>query len=205
MKVFVNIPKNNEIYWAYKRPQVTIKIQSNGNGVKTVLTNMSEIASALNIPDQVVMKYLGMKIGACSGIKKNQSFLTGRYTVEMIEDVLEQLIAEFLLCSRCGIAEINFYKQLVRPSLPVREPILRQCLACGHYNSSISHDSKMFSILMKCDNNHQWMKVKVSPKARSLKYMFDNLRDAILPSEDSCCGDGVKCIPSLSDISIVLN
>lgn len=147
------------------------------------------------------MKYLGLKLGALAVFQSSQSFLTGRYTVEMIEEFLEQFVAEFLLCSKCKIPEITFYKQVVHPTFVFhREPILRVCMACGMENSPISSDLKLHSVMSCCVDN-QWMKVKLSPKARSVKCMFDNLSIAILQHE-STCYDGDKCIHLLSDISI---
>lgn len=48
----VPVPNNRQVFWAYWRPKVTITIHSNGNAVKTVLTNISDLAQSLKVPEK---------------------------------------------------------------------------------------------------------------------------------------------------------
>jgi hypothetical protein len=41
---------NNDLYYRYKMPKLTAKIEGSGNGIKTVLTNMSAISKSLHRP-----------------------------------------------------------------------------------------------------------------------------------------------------------
>ena len=40
----------NDIFYRYKMPKLIAKVEGTGNGIKTVLVNMTAIAKALNRP-----------------------------------------------------------------------------------------------------------------------------------------------------------
>jgi hypothetical protein len=47
----VNIPSTiQEANYRYRMPRMTLKIESKGNGVKTNITNLPEVAKALDVP-----------------------------------------------------------------------------------------------------------------------------------------------------------
>jgi translation initiation factor 5 len=47
-------------------PRLAAKVEGRGNGIKTVVTNMKEIADALNRPPNLPTKYFGTELGAQS-------------------------------------------------------------------------------------------------------------------------------------------
>lgn len=47
----VNINRGvNDPYYRYKMPRIIAKVEGKGNGIKTVVSNMSDIAKALERP-----------------------------------------------------------------------------------------------------------------------------------------------------------
>lgn len=47
----MNIPADVEDqHYRYKMPKPKIKVEGKGNGIKTLLTNMSDMAKALRVP-----------------------------------------------------------------------------------------------------------------------------------------------------------
>jgi hypothetical protein len=60
---FVSWPPYNETTTplrSYKMPPIQIKIESSGNGIKTVLPNLSAVAKALHTQTSYLIKYFGM-------------------------------------------------------------------------------------------------------------------------------------------------
>ena len=51
-------------FYRYKMPKLSAKVEGKGNGIKTVISNMSEIAKALERPPMYPTKYFGCELGA---------------------------------------------------------------------------------------------------------------------------------------------
>lgn len=51
MASFVNVNRGvQDPYYRYKMPRIYAKVEGKGNGIKTVIVNMSEVAKALARP-----------------------------------------------------------------------------------------------------------------------------------------------------------
>jgi hypothetical protein len=48
----------------YTMPVMVLKQESRLNGVKTNVTNLKDVANALRVPDQVIIKYFCAEVGA---------------------------------------------------------------------------------------------------------------------------------------------
>ena len=61
----VNIRRDvDDKFYRYRMPLLEIKIEGKGNGIKTVVPNMSDIARALSRPPSYPTKYFGCELGA---------------------------------------------------------------------------------------------------------------------------------------------
>jgi translation initiation factor 5 len=57
-------------------PLLTTKIERKGNDIKTVVTNMADIARALSRPPTYPIKYFGCELGAqTTSDEKNESYI----------------------------------------------------------------------------------------------------------------------------------
>jgi len=56
----ININRNvTDMFYRYKMPKVIVKVEGKGNGIKTRIVNMSDIAKALDRPPSYPTSILG--------------------------------------------------------------------------------------------------------------------------------------------------
>lgn len=61
----VNVNRNvTDIFYRYKMPRIAAKVEGKGNGIKTVIVNMVEVAKAIGRPATYTTKYFGCELGA---------------------------------------------------------------------------------------------------------------------------------------------
>lgn len=61
----VNVNRGvTDIFYRYKMPRISAKVEGKGNGIKTVIVNMAEVAKALGRPATYPTKYFGCELGA---------------------------------------------------------------------------------------------------------------------------------------------
>ena len=61
----VNVNRNvTDIFYRYKMPRINAKVEGKGNGIKTVIVNMADVARAIGRPATYPTKYFGCELGA---------------------------------------------------------------------------------------------------------------------------------------------
>lgn len=61
----VNIKRNvSDAFYRYKMPRLMAKVEGKGNGIKTVIVNMAEVAKAIGRPATCKYKLL-YSVGRC--------------------------------------------------------------------------------------------------------------------------------------------
>ncbi|CBY42154.1 unnamed protein product, partial [Oikopleura dioica] len=93
----------NDPFYRYKMPGIVAKVEGQGNGIKTVIVNMVDIARALNREPVFPTKFFGMELGAQTQIdEKNDRFIVnGSHDEAKLQDILDVYIKKFVLCSKC--------------------------------------------------------------------------------------------------------
>ena len=81
----VNINRSHDPFYRYKMPKIITKVEGNGNGIKTVIPNLSDIAKALNTKPEYLIKFWGIELGSQPIIYKdeNKYILKGVHNIEM--------------------------------------------------------------------------------------------------------------------------
>jgi len=62
----VNVNGSDDPAYRYKMPAIVTKVEGSGNGIKTVMVNMTEVAEAIHRDPLHVTKFLGVERGAQS-------------------------------------------------------------------------------------------------------------------------------------------
>lgn len=76
----VNVNRSvTDIFYRYKMPRLQAKVEGKGNGIKTVLVNMAEVARAIGRPATYPTKYFGCELGAQTQFDHKVSFRVESY------------------------------------------------------------------------------------------------------------------------------
>lgn len=140
----VNICRDNhDPFYRYKMPLIQAKSEGSGNGIKTNILNLSEVATALARPASYVMKYFGFELGAQTSIdNKNERYLiNGVHDCEKLQDSLDGFIEKFVLCPQCKNPETVL--EIVRGG-----NLQRDCKACGKI-TKVNPSYKLVSYILK--------------------------------------------------------
>lgn len=117
-----------DAFYRYKMPRLMAKVEGKGNGVKTVIPNMVDIARALGRPPTYTTKFFGCELGAQTqfDFKNDRYIVNGSHDAAKLQDMLDVFIKKFVLCENCDnpetVLKVNNKKGI----------IVASCKACGH-------------------------------------------------------------------------
>ena len=109
--VKINVNKNQitDPSYRYKMSEILLKYEGQGNGQKTLLLNINEIAKELNRDQDIILSYLVAVIGCkCITTKENQIVLCGTHTKDTIQNYIYDFISSFVLCQHCKNPETYY-------------------------------------------------------------------------------------------------
>merc|ERR1711924_411704 len=111
--------------YRYKMPRIIGKVEGRGNGIKTAIPNMVDVASSLHRPPGEVTKFFGCELGAQTTYNDDteQAIVNGAHETRVLQDKLSVYIEKFVLCPACKLPETSYKIK--------SEIIYHNCLACG--------------------------------------------------------------------------
>ncbi|KAL8439527.1 hypothetical protein Efla_007559 [Eimeria flavescens] len=132
----VNIPRDREDpNYRYKMPKLLSKIEGRGNGIRTNVYNMGEIARALKRPPMYPTKFFGCELGAMVKFEENEekALINGAHNEQDLVAILDKFIQMYVLCGGCELPEID---------ITVKKGVLLcKCNACG-YSGTLDNTHK---------------------------------------------------------------
>jgi len=141
----INVNRNvTDAFYRYKMPRLIAKVEGKGNGIKTVIANMTEIAKALSRPPTYPTKYFGCELGAQTNFdpKNDRYIVNGAHDSSKLQDLLDGFIRKFVLCPECENPETNLVV------LSKKNMITQRCIACG-YQGNIDMRHKLTTFILK--------------------------------------------------------
>jgi translation initiation factor 5 len=142
----VNINRNlSDQFYRYKMPKLVAKVEGKGNGIKTVIVNMPEIAKSLNRPPMYPTKYFGCLLGAQVNFdnKSERYIVNGAHDSNKLQDLLDGFIQKYVLCQSCEnpetILSVNQEKEI----------IVTNCVACGHSGTIPTANDRVAAYILK--------------------------------------------------------
>ncbi|OMO78374.1 Translation initiation factor IF2/IF5 [Corchorus capsularis] len=142
---FVNVDPENrdDPFYRYKMPQMQTKIEGRGNGIKTNIVNMVDIAKGLARPASYTTKHFGFELGAQSEFdeKTGTCRVNGSHGTAKLAGLLDKFIKKYVLCYECRNPET---KMLINKN----QMIQLKCAACGSV-SYVDMTDKLTTFILK--------------------------------------------------------
>ncbi|CAG0917408.1 unnamed protein product [Notodromas monacha] len=125
----LNVNRNvTDAFYRYKMPRIMAKVEGKGNGIRTVIINMVEVARSLGRPPTYTTKYFGCELGALTKVdlKNDRYIVNGAHEANRLQTLLDGFIKEYVLCRACDNPET-----VLRVSQK-KGTITKTCKACGN-------------------------------------------------------------------------
>jgi translation initiation factor 5 len=129
MSKFTNIGRDDkDPSFRYKMPLIITKIESAGNGIKTVVPNMIELGRALGRPPSYITKFFACELGSICVIDEpaRKYIVNGKHDTETLQKKINKFIELFVLCPKCRLPETDLNLDTKK------RRITRTCICCGH-------------------------------------------------------------------------
>ena len=124
--------QTNDMFYRYKMPRLIAKVEGTGNGIKTVLVNVTAVAKSLIRPPTCkqqargffqmltlkflldVTKFFGCELGAQVQMyaKEDRYIVNGAHDCEKLQSLLDGFIKRFVLCPNCDNPETKLVSPL---------------------------------------------------------------------------------------------
>ncbi|XP_073151257.1 eukaryotic translation initiation factor 5-like [Henckelia pumila] len=139
----IGASNSDDAFYRYKMPKMITKIEGRGNGIKTNIVNMVDIAKALARPASYTTKHFGCELGAQSKFdeKTGTSLVNGAHDTAKLAGLLETFIKKFVQCYGCGNPETEIL-------INKNQMIQLKCAACG-FVSDVDMRDKLTSFIVK--------------------------------------------------------
>ncbi|XP_077289250.1 eukaryotic translation initiation factor 5 [Arctopsyche grandis] len=141
----VNVNRSvSDAFYRYKMPRICAKVEGKGNGIKTVIVNMSDVAKAIGRPATYPTKYFGCELGAQTqfDIKNERFIVNGSHDPGKLQDLLDGFIRKFVLCPECDNPETDLMVNAKK------QTISQACKACG-FHGLIEFNHKLNTFILK--------------------------------------------------------
>lgn len=139
----INVRRDNpDTFYRYKMERLQTKIEGKGNGIKTVVVNLSSVANSLARPGSYVIKYFGFELGAQTNIDPadDRWIINGAHDAAKLQDYLDGFIKKFVLCGKCKNPETE---------VQIKDGnITLDCKACGQ-RTNVDLRQKLSGFILK--------------------------------------------------------
>jgi translation initiation factor 5 len=124
----INISGNTPVddpEYRYRMPAVFGKIEGRGNGIKTVIPNISDVALSLHRSPAEVNKFFGCELGAQTTYapETDRAVVNGAHTDVTLQSLIHRYVEAYVLCPNCRLPETEYKIK--------HDLIFHKCAACG--------------------------------------------------------------------------
>jgi translation initiation factor 5 len=143
----LNIPSYIEDpSYRYQMPALITKVEGRGNGIRTKLLNLTEVAKFLRVPAEYPLRFFGGEFCTQTENKREKNgdlkiMINGNFTSTQLQQVLDRFIEKFVLCPRCHYPEIDIV-------VKKNGTLFSDCVACGA-NCQLDLTHRLSSYIVK--------------------------------------------------------
>jgi len=148
--------------YRYKMPTVMGKIEGKGNGIKTVVVNITDVALSLHREAGELNKFFGCEMGAQTTYSEadDRAVVNGAHADQELQGCVHKYVERFVLCPNCGLPE-TVYKIK-------SECIFHRCAACGA-KEMVDMNHKLCTYILAQDKKNKKDKAKKDKKDAKVK------------------------------------
>lgn len=161
----VDPEKQADQFYRYKMPRVQIKVEGNGNGIKTVICNIQDISERLSRNVEYAMRFFAHELAATQKLKDDKWILTGSHSQDKIQTCLFDFIKKFVLCKACRNPET-----VIR--VDAKKDIHLDCKACSR-TTYIPPVEKLCNAILKMEKPQKEKQDKVIAEAQAAESAKD--------------------------------
>lgn len=121
--ISINPLKRDDGFYRYKMPALETKVESSGNGVKTILSNFNEVCQAINRPPAALVKRI-KSLGTKVFESNSKMTAMGRHDAARLQQAIDDFILSTVLCHYCQSPETSCYADS-------QDNVCLYCAACG--------------------------------------------------------------------------
>lgn len=137
--------------YRYKMPRIMGKVEGRGNGIKTVLINVTDVGTSLNREAAEITKFFGCELGAQTTFATDRAIVNGSHRDPDLQQFLHKYIENFVLCKKCRLPETHY---------KVKDGLISQkCLACGN-KDTVDMTHKLTTFILAQHKLHKKLKEK---------------------------------------------
>lgn len=142
----LNIPSSvDDPAYRYKMPRLVSRKEGRGNGSKTGILNMGDVARALKRDPVYITKFIGYELGAQSAYtnKENEGervVINGHHDTPIFQTLVDKFIEKYVLCPGCKLPEIDMIVK--------KGTICAGCKACG-WGGDLDNHHKIATYICK--------------------------------------------------------
>ena len=150
LAMLLNIdPDKTDIYYRYKMPPLSCKVEGRGNGIKTVLLNIKEVGDVLKRPAEILVKSMSTDLGVAMKLENDRWSLAGDHVQAdplKLQNRLYDFIRRGVLCraKTCRNPETTYILEKSR--------LLMRCKACAA-KSDVAVNDKVYASIFRLEND----------------------------------------------------
>ncbi|GKT32119.1 Eukaryotic translation initiation factor 5 [Aduncisulcus paluster] len=179
----INIDFSSTPGYRYRMPEMALRKEGRGNGIRTIIENMRDLATALNRPTEIVTKWFGFEVGSYTKYDKTTGFarIAGVHSLKDLNAHLKVFIDHYVMCPKCGLPETVF--------VPDGDKTECHCKACG-YNDIFTGAHRIVAIIekqLRSSGKTESHKRKKGKDKSSMKVVdpVEEISKALLDSKDA--------------------